>query len=110
MANFITYKRWTLRTGQEESELVEVVRDDIVPHFRKLQGCLKLGLLRIEGTRSYLALQYWESREQWEETTGSDYYEAWSKEYAPILDRWDEIMVFEDEWNSEDLLGTSVVA
>ena len=63
MSQFITYRRWTLRDGREESELVELVREEIEPHYKKLQGCLSLGLLRIEGTRSYLALQYWgESR------------------------------------------------
>ena len=107
LAEFITYKRWALRPGRDESELVELVRERIVPHFRKLQGCLRLGLLRIEGTRSYLALQYWESRECWLETTGSDYYKTWYEEYLPILDRWDEIMLFEEEWDTEDLLGTS---
>ena len=107
MAEFITYKRWTLRPGRDESELVELVRERIVPHFRKLQGCIRLGLLHIEGTRSYLALQHWESRERWRATTGSDYYRTWYEEYRPILDRWDEIMLFEEEWDTEDLLGAS---
>ncbi len=107
MAEFTTYKRWTLRPGRDESELVELVRERIVPHFEKLQGCIGLGLLRIEGTRSYLALQYWESRERWSETTGSDYYKTWYEEYLPILDRWDEIMAFEEEWDAKELLDTS---
>ena len=107
MAEFITYRRWTLRDGREESELVELVREKIVPHYKKLQGCLRLGLLRIEGTRSYLALQHWESRERWRKTIGSHYYKTWSEDYAPILDRWNDIMAFEDEWDAEDVLGTS---
>lgn len=107
MAEFTTYKRWTLRPGRDESDLVELVRERIVPHFEKLQGCIGLGLLRIEGTRSYLALQYWESRERWSETIGSDYYKTWYEEYLPILDRWDEIMEFEEEWDAEDLIGKS---
>ena len=107
MAEFITYRRWTLRDGREESELVELVREEIVPHYKKLQGCLGLGLLRIEGTRSYLALQHWESRELWRKTVGSDYYKTWYEEYVPILDRWNKLMIFEDEWDAEDVLGTS---
>ena len=107
MAEFITYKRWALRPDREESELVELVRRRIVPHFNKLQGCLRLGLLRIEGTQSYLALQHWESRERWRETAGSDYYKTWYEEYQSILDRWNEIMLFEEEWEAEDLLGPS---
>ena len=107
MAEFTTYKRWALRPDRGESELVELVREQIVPHYKKLQGCIRLGLLRIEGTRSYLALQYWESRESWRATTGSDYYRTWYEEYLPILERWDEIMDFEEEWDTEDMLGKS---
>ena len=110
MSEFITFKRWALRDGREEAELVELVREEIVPHFKKLPGCPGLGLLRILGTRSYLALQYWESRERWRETTGSDYYRTWYREYLPILDRWDEIIAFEEEWDAEDLLGTTADA
>lgn len=57
MSEFITFKRWALRDGQQESELIRLVREEIVPHFERLPGCLGLGLLRIAGTRSYLALQ-----------------------------------------------------
>ena len=106
MAEFVTYKRWGLREGREESELVDLVREEIVPHFEKLEGCLGLGLRRIEGSRSYLAVQYWESRERWRETTGSDAYRTWWEEYLPILRAWDEVMVFEEEWDAEELLGT----
>lgn len=107
MAEFTTYKRWALRPDRSESELVELVREQIVPHYEKLQGCIRLGLLRIEGTRSYLALQCWESRESWRAVTGSDYYRTWYEEYLPILARWDEIMELEEEWNTEDMLGKS---
>ena len=107
MSEFITYKRWALKDGREEFKLLELVRGEIVPHFKKLPGCLWLGLWRIEGTRSYLALQYWQSRKRWRETSGSDYYRTWYEEYRPILDRWNEIMVFEEEWAAEDLLATS---
>ena len=107
MPEFFTFKRWALRDGREESELLELVHEEIVPHFRKLPGCLRLGLLHLVGTRSYLALQYWQSRERWRETTASDYYRTWYEEYRPILDRWDEIMLLEEEWAAEELLATS---
>ena len=74
---------------------------------RNCRAVLWLGLWRIEGTRSYLALQYWQSRKRWRETSGSDYYRTWYEEYRPILNRWNEIMVFEEEWAAEDLLATS---
>ncbi len=87
MSEFITFKRWALRDEREEAELVELVREEIVPHFRKLPGCLRLGLLRNSSARSYLALQYRDNRDRWRETTGSDYYRTWYREYLPILDR-----------------------
>ncbi len=107
MSEFVTFKRWTLRDGRVESELVRLVREEIVPHFSKLPGCLRLGLLRIVGTRSYLALQFWQCRERWCEAMKSDYYRIWYREYVPILQRWDELMVFEQEWGTEDVLGFS---
>ena len=106
MSEFVTCKRWTLRDGRVESELVRLVREEIVPHFSKLPGCLRLGLLGIVGTRSYLALQFWQCRERWCEAMKSDYYRIWYREYVPILQRWDELMVFEQEWGTEDVLGT----
>ncbi len=81
------------------------MREQIVPHYKKLHGCIRLGLLRIKGTRSYLAMQCWESQESWRATTASDYYRRWFEEYRPILARWDEIMDLEEEWNTEDMLG-----
>ena len=107
MSEFVTFKRWTLRKGRKESELVELVRGEIVPHYMKLPGCLKLGLLQVSGTRSYLALQHWESRERWRATTSSEYYKIWYRAYVPILKRWDDTMAFEEEWETEELLGTS---
>jgi quinol monooxygenase YgiN len=77
------------------------VRNDIVPHYRKLEGCVRLGLQRITGTQSYLALQHWESREAWETTTTSDYYNSWFSEYQLMLERWNDLMEFEDEWEAE---------
>ena len=104
MSGFITFKRWTLREERKESELVELVRAEIAPHYKKLPGLLRLELLHLKGTRSYLALQCWDSREQWRATTNSDYYRTWYQAYVPLLNRWNEIMVFEEEWEAEDLL------
>ena len=105
MPVFVTFKRWSLKSGRQESDLLELVREEFQPHYAKLNGCLGLGLLHVDGTRSYLTQQFWESRERWRKTTGSDDYQAWWREYVPLLERWDEIMEFEDEWEAEDLLG-----
>ena len=106
MAEFVTYKRWRLKDGKRESDLVELVRNEIAPHYGKLKGCVRLGLHRIRrDTSSYLALQHWQSRETWEATTSSDFYRLWLNEYQPILERWDQLMEFEDEWEAELVFG-----
>ena len=56
MSRFVVVRRWVLRQGHSESELLDLVRTHIIPHYNTLPGCLGLGLLRIRGTRSYLAL------------------------------------------------------
>jgi quinol monooxygenase YgiN len=105
MAAFVTYKRWRLRDGKQEVDLVDLVRNEIVPHYAKLEGPVRLGLHRIRNTPSYLALQQWQSRAAWETTTSSDFYQSWLREYEPILARWDQLMEFEDEWEAEVMLG-----
>ena len=111
MPQFVIVKRWALREGHSESELLDLAREDVAPHYDSLPGCLGLGLLRIRGTRSYLAMQYWESREAWKSATSSDSYSEWldepsgSNPYEPSLERWNIIMEFEDEWETEDALG-----
>ena len=105
MAAFVTYKRWRLKDSKQEADLVDLVRNEIAPHYAKLGGCVRLGLHRIRDTASYLALQQWQSRAAWETTTASDFYQSWLGEYEPILARWDELMEFEDEWEAEVILG-----
>ena len=105
MAEFVTYKRWRLKDSQREADLVDLVRNEIAPHYAKLEGGVRLGLHRIRDTPSCLALQYWPSRAAWETTTSSTFYQAWLEEYEPILVRWDELMELEDEWEAEVLLG-----
>jgi len=101
MKEFVRYKRWKLKDTRQETALVALVRNDIVPQYRKLEGCIRLGLHQITGTQSYLALQHWKSRAAWETTTLSDYYTSWLGEYQPMLDQWDRLMEFEDEWEAE---------
>ena len=105
MPQFVIVKQWALRQGHSKSELLDLAREQIVPHYNRLPGCLGLGLLRIRGTRSYLALQHWESREAWRSATSSDSYSDWLDAYRPTLERWNDMMEFEDEWETEDILG-----
>ena len=104
MSEYITIKRWSLRDGRQEPELIELVREEIASHYEKLPGFVRLGLLHIAGTRSYLALQHWKNRDTWRATVESDDYESWLQGYAPMLERWDKLMIFEEEWESENVL------
>ena len=105
MEAFVTYKRWRLKDSQREADLVDLVRNEIAPHYANLSGCVRLELHRIRETSAYLALQQWPSRAEWEATTSSDFYQSWLNEYEPILARWEALMEFEDEWEAEVLLG-----
>ncbi|MEM7020127.1 MAG: hypothetical protein AAF512_22645 [Pseudomonadota bacterium] len=105
MPEFTTFKRWQLKKGCQESELLDLVREQIIPHYQKLSNQVTLALLNIEGTQSYLALQYWESREIWEATMQSDAFKNWFEAYQPILAQWDELVTFEDSWESVNLLS-----
>ncbi|MFN8469684.1 MAG: antibiotic biosynthesis monooxygenase [Caldilineaceae bacterium] len=105
MVEFVTYKRWRLKPGKQEADLVDLIRSEIAPHYAKLPGNVRLGLHRIRDTSSYLALQHWPSRANWEAATSSDFYQSWLGEYEPILARWDQLMEFEDEWEAEVILG-----
>ena len=101
---FTTFKRWALKDGCRESEIVELVRGAILPAYRKLPGCLGIGLLRIEGTPSYLATQVWESRAARDAAISAETYSQWWSAYLPTLEQWDEMMIFEDEWEAVDVL------
>jgi hypothetical protein len=104
MARFITMKRWRLKEGRTEAELLDLIEGSIAPHYKHLSDAVRLGLWRIDGTRSYLALQHWLSRTDREAVTHSDAFQEWYRKYEPILERWDELMELEDEWETEELL------
>ena len=105
MAAFVTYKQWRLKDGNQEADLVDLVRNEIIPHYARLDAPVLLGLQRIGDTRSYLALQQWHSRAAWEATTSSEAYQSWLAAYQPILMRWNQVMEFEDEWEAEVIIG-----
>jgi hypothetical protein len=105
MTAFVTYKRWRLKDGKPEADLVDLVRNKIIPHYARLGVPVGIALHRIADTSSYLALQHWPSRAAWEATTSSETYRSWLGEYEPILARWDLLMEFEDEWEAEVILG-----
>ncbi len=105
MGEFVTIRRWRLKDEREEAELLRLVRQQIEPHYRALSSDVRLGLLRIDGTRSYFAVQHWPSRAHWEAATRLPSYARWWARYEPMLERWDQVMEFEAEFESEDLLS-----
>jgi len=105
MAEYITIRRWTLKDGVAESDLVALVRDGIIPAYKKQPGCLRLMLLRVVDPPSYLATTHWESKAAYDLWAGEG-GQSWRDEYRPTLERWLEIMSFQDEWET-DLVVTS---
>lgn len=105
MSRLVVVRRWTLRDGRSESELLDLVQNRVIPHYDRLPACVGLGLLRIHATRSYLALQHWESRKARQSVMSSDAYADWVDAYEPTLERWNDMMEFEEEWETEDALG-----
>jgi hypothetical protein len=104
MGHYITVKRWRLKEGRGEADLLALVTGSIMPHYARLSQAVRLRLWRVEATRSYWALQEWSSRAEREELLRSEAFQEWYRRYEPILARWDELMEFEDEWETEELL------
>jgi len=104
MTTFTAYKRWALRDEKDEADLLDIVANHIIPHYQRLEPIVRLELLHILETRSYLALQHWPSRSHWEAVRASDRFTSWYQAYEPILSHWDQIMEFEAEWETEDSL------
>jgi len=94
------YKRWVLRPGVTPEDVRDVVVTLILPAYRRLSGDVSLGLEIDNEHRSIVAVQRWASRERHRMvTTGAD-YERWWAGYAPLLDEWDRLVEFDDEWST----------
>lgn len=104
MAEYVTIRRWSLKEGADESALVALVRDGIVPAYKSQPGCLKLELFRSAQPASYLAITYWESRAAFDGWAGED-GQAWRDAHRLTLERWLELMLFNDE-STADLLAS----
>jgi heme-degrading monooxygenase HmoA len=103
MANYVTMRRWALKEGASEDDLVVVVREGIVPAYRAQPGCLSLNLLRLTSGRAYLAVTYWEGRAAFDAWAGPA-GEPWRSEHRATLERWLELMVFQEEWDADLLI------
>ncbi len=102
MSQFISVRKWTLKDGASEEALLSLVRDAVVPAYRLRPGCLKLALVRLQESRSFLAITYWADRR----AAATRAPEGWEQSYARVLEQWDRLMTFEEEWTGEDMLSS----
>lgn len=98
--NFVTIRRWALKQGADEGALLALVRDEIVPAYRAQPGCLSLNLLRVYDSNSYFAITYWEDRAAFDRWVGPD-GQTWRDTYRPVLERWLELMAFQEEHDAD---------
>ena len=101
VAHFCTYKRWQLRDRDNLEALRKLVAEEIVPRYAILPGCQKLSLELIDESDAVLTIQVWEDRTTWETVLQSEAYARWFREYQPILELWDELASFVDEWTAD---------
>lgn len=104
MRSVVLYKRWRLRDGVSHQQVVDLVVTRIVPHYRSLCAEVELALEATDPT-TVLAIQRWPSREKLDEVMSGDRFEMWWREYQPILAGWDSMLIFDEEWDSEVLVG-----
>lgn len=100
MVDYVTIRRWSLKPSSDEQALLSFVNDGIVPAWREIPGCLSLNFLRVRGSASYLAVTYWESKaaaETWAGAGGHD----WREQHRGVLERWLELMTFQDEMEAD---------
>ncbi|MEX2246720.1 MAG: antibiotic biosynthesis monooxygenase [Dehalococcoidia bacterium] len=104
MAEYVTIRRWSLKEGADEASLLTLVRDGIMPAYKAQPGCLSLQLFRVGEPASYLAVTYWEGRAAYGSWAGEG-GAAWRESYRPTLERWLEIMTFEQEFEAQLLVS-----
>ncbi len=95
---YLTYRRWRLRDGVDVGQIDALVREQIVPHYRRLDPAVRLHLELVDGSRSILAVQVWPDRARHAAVLASGEYAEWLAAYRSILRRWDELVEFEAEW------------
>jgi hypothetical protein len=110
MGTFVTFRRWRIKAEASEHDVLQLVRDEIIPAYARLSSSVTLGLARVVGTNSLLATQEWDSRSARDLAVNSDSYSAWFNSYETALSRWHAILELEDEWEAESLLGPHELA
>src|SRR4051794_15822071 len=111
MAEYITFRRWLLKDDATEAALIALVRDEMVPAYRTQPGCERLELLRVasEDARCYLAITRWQTRAHFDAWAGEG-GQTWRDNYRPILERWLQMMTFDQEFTAEEVLSLQLDA
>lgn len=99
----MTIRRWSLRDGADEAKLVALVRNEIIPAYKRQPGCLHLDLLRVTAGGSYFAFTRWESRAAFDAWAGPA-GEEWRTAYRPALEKWLEMMAFNEDWDADAIV------
>jgi len=107
LARYIIYKRWQLEDSSQAEDMVLMVRDEIAPAYRQLEGCLGMALEHIEGTTSYLAIQHWVSEAVATRTLETHESTEWYANNRLLLHCWMSMLSLEEEWATIELVPSS---
>ena len=105
MTEFATIRRWTLNEGADESALLALVREKMIPAYKQAPGCLRQHLFRVPGDRSYVALTFWDSKasaDGWAGAAGA----PWREQHRETIARWLELMSFREELDAEVVVSS----
>ncbi len=105
MAEFVTIRRWALREGGKEQDLIALVRQEIIPAYKEQPGCLELELLRTSESHAYLAITHWDARASFEAWAGPA-GQAWRDRHRATFERWLALMAFQAEWDAEEIASS----
>ena len=93
-------KRWRPRDGVAPERIAGFVRERILPAYAVLSAEVSLGLEECDdGTM--IALQRWTSHEARESALSGPGFEGWWQTYVPVLEEWDRLVEFVDEWETQ---------
>ena len=99
----VLYRRWQLRPDVTLEDVLNLVRRQVLPAYRRLSDEVTLGLgLALDG-RSVVAIQRWSSSRSHEEAMAGERCVSWWAGYEPVLVEWDRLVDLVDEWSSFDI-------
>ena len=99
----VLYKRWRLHPDVTPEDVVDIVRRQVLPAYRRLSDEVSLGLeLALDG-RPVVAVQRWSNSRAHEEAASGEKYASRWVTYEPTLVGWDRLVDLVDAWGSLDV-------